>query len=160
PDREKNVLRHLADLGLRAGDIHIVISTHFDVDHVGYHDSFPKAEHIVQREYYELARDGHPRFAKARTHWDHPALRYQLAEGDTEVRPGLTLLETSGHVRGHQSVLLDLPRTGRVLLAIDASIMRETFTPERKASPYDDNEEQLRASTQKLLDIVEQQKVA
>src|SRR6266700_3014348 len=68
----------------------------------GYNDAFPQAELIVQREHYELARSGHPRFAAARVHWDHPALRYRLIDGDTELLHGLTLLETSGHTPGHQ----------------------------------------------------------
>jgi N-acyl homoserine lactone hydrolase len=159
-EMKKNVLEHLADLGLRPGDIDMLICTHFDVDHAGYHDAFPQAEFIVQRTHYELARGGHPRFAPARAHWDHPALRYRLIDGDEEILPGLTLLETSGHAPGHQSVLVRLPRTGPVLLAIDAVVMRRLFTPERTAWPLDDNEEQLRASTRKLLELVEREHVA
>jgi N-acyl homoserine lactone hydrolase len=69
------------------------------------------------------------------------------------------LLKTSGHALGHQSVLVRLPHTGPVLLAIDAVMIERLFTPLRKAWPMDDNEEQLRASTQKLLDIVERERV-
>lgn len=156
---EKNVLDHLAALGLCPEDIDMVIATHFDVDHAGFHGSFSKAEFIVQREHYNLARGGHPRFAPARAHWDHPDLRYRLVDGDVEVLPGLTLLETSGHAPGHQSVLLRLPQTGPVLLAIDAVMLKRLFTMERKPWPKDDNEEQLLASTQKLLDVVEREKV-
>ncbi len=159
-ENEKNVLEHLAGLGLHPDDIDLLICTHFDVDHAGYHDAFLKAELIVQRKHYELARSGHPRFTPARAHWDHPALRYRLIEGDTELLPGLTLLETSGHTPGHQSVLLRLPRTGPVLLAIDAVVLQRLFTPERRAWPDDDNEEQLRASTRKLLHLVEREHVA
>ena len=159
-EQEKNVLEQLADLGLRPDDIDLLICTHFDVDHAGYHDAFPQAEHIVQREHYALARSGHPRFAPARAHWDHPALRYRLIDGDTELLPGLTLIETSGHAPGHQSVLVRLPQTGKVLLTIDAVMMQRLFTPDRKAWPNDDNEEQLRASTRKLLDLVEREQVA
>jgi N-acyl homoserine lactone hydrolase len=156
----KNVLEHLADLGLHPGDIDILICTHFDVDHAGYHDAFPRAEHVVQREHYELARGGHPRYAGARSHWDHPLLRYRLVEGDIELLPGLTLLETSGHCPGHQSVLVHLPQTRNVLLTIDAVAIERSFTPDRKAWPLDDNEEQLRASTRKLLDVVAREHVA
>jgi N-acyl homoserine lactone hydrolase len=159
-ENEKNVLEHLADLGLKPDDIDLLICTHFDVDHAGYHDAFIKAELIVQREHYELARSGHPRFAPARAHWDHPALRYRLIDGDTELLPGLTVLKTSGHAPGHQSVLVRLPRTGPVLLAIDAVVMQRLFTSERRAWPTDDDEEQLRASTRKLLDLVEHEQVA
>jgi hypothetical protein len=74
------------------------------------------AELVVQREHYELTRSGHERFAAVRGHWDHPALRYRLVDGDTELLPGLTLIETSEHMSGHQSVLVRLPETGPVLL--------------------------------------------
>ncbi|TMD28153.1 MAG: MBL fold metallo-hydrolase [Chloroflexi bacterium] len=98
------MIEQLGDLGLRPDDIDILICTHFDPDHAGYHDAFTKAELIVQREHYELARSGHPRFAAIRAHWDHPALRYRLIDGDTELLPGLTLLETGGHTPGMQSL--------------------------------------------------------
>lgn len=160
PENQKNVIEHLADLDLHPDDIDIVICTHFDVDHAGYHDFFTRAEFIVQRSHYELARNGHPRFAHARTHWGNPALLYRLVDGDIEIMPGLTLIETSGHAPGHQSVLVRLPQTGPVLLAIDAVVMQRLFTPDRNAWPTDDNEEQLRASTRKLLDLVEREHVA
>jgi N-acyl homoserine lactone hydrolase len=156
---EMTVLDHLAALHLRPADIDTLICTHFDVDHCGFHDSFPHAELIVQRQHYELARSGHQRFAPARSHWDHPALRYRLIDGDLELLPGLTLLETPGHVPGHQSVLVCLPKFGSILLAIDAVMLQRLFTMERKASPKDDNEEELLASTRKLLDLVEREQV-
>lgn len=159
-ENEKNVLEHLAELGLHPDDITLLICTHFDVDHAGYHDAFPQAELIVQREHYELAQSGHVRFAAARSHWDQPTSRYRLVEGDTELLPGLMLVETSGHAPGHQSVLVHLPQTGPVLLAIDAVVLQRLFTPDRRAWPTDDNEEQVRASTRKLLDLVEREHVA
>lgn len=157
---ETNVLEQLAALSLRPEDIDLLVCTHFDTDHAGFHDAFPRAELIVQRTHYELARGGHPRFAPTRAHWDHPALRYRLIDGDTELLPGLTLIETSGHARGHQSVLVRLPQTGPVLLAIDAVVLGRLFTADRRAWPLDDDEEQLRASTRKLLDLVERERVA
>jgi N-acyl homoserine lactone hydrolase len=156
---EKNVLEHLGGLNLRSQDIDILICTHFDVDHAGYHEHFSRAELIVQREHYTLARNGHPRFAAARAHWDHPGLRYRLIDGDSELLPGITLLETSGHAPGHQSVLVRLPQTGPILLAIDAVVMQRTFTVDRTAWPTDDNEQQLRASTKKLLDLAEREQI-
>lgn len=156
----KNVLEHLSELGVSPDAIDTVICTHFDVDHAGHHDSFKNAEFVVQRKHYELGRSGFARYAGARPYWDHPALRYRLVDGDVELLPGLTLLETSGHTLGHQSVLLHLPRTGAVLLAIDAVVMQRFFTPERRATPMDEDEEQLRASTRKLLEIVEREQIA
>jgi N-acyl homoserine lactone hydrolase len=156
----KDVIEQLAELGLRPDDVDTLICTHFDVDHAGHHDAFANAELVVQRAHYELARGGHPRFAAARAHWDQPALRYRLVDGDTELLPGIELIETSGHVPAHQSVLVRLPQTGPVLLAIDAVATQRLFTPDRQAWPMDDDAEQLRASTRKLLDLVERERVA
>jgi N-acyl homoserine lactone hydrolase len=160
-ENTKSVLEHLAELGLRPDDVSVVICTHFDVDHAGYHDAFAQAEFVVQRTHYAVARSGKfARFAGARAHWDLPELRYRLIDGDTELLPGLTLLETSGHAPGHQSVLVRLPQTGPVLLAIDAVVLRRLFTLERRMWPTDDNEEELRASTQKLVDLVRSEQIA
>jgi N-acyl homoserine lactone hydrolase len=154
-----NVIEQLAELGLAPADIDVLICSHFDIDHVGCHEAFTNAELVVQREQYEVARGGHPRFANGRAHWDHPALRYRLIDGDEEFLPGVTLLATSGHAPGHQSVLVQLPETGHVLLAIDAVSQERNFTPDRQASPMDDDEAQLLASTRKLLDLVAREQV-
>ncbi len=143
-EHRKNVLEHLADLGLHPDDITMLICTHFDVDHAGYHDVFTRAELVVQHDHYALARGGHVRYAAARAHWDQPALRYRLIEGDTELLPGLW-----------RRFLECLP-----LLAIMAKDDQRLFTADRRAWPTDDNEEQLRASTRKLLDLVEREHVA
>ncbi len=92
--------------------------------------------------------------------FDQPTLRYRLIEGDKELLPGLTVLETNGHATGHQSVLVCLPQTGPILLTIDAVVQQRLFPPERRAWSGDENEEQLRASTRKLLDLVERERVA
>jgi len=63
-------------------------------------------------------------------------------------------------VPGHQSVLVRLPKTGAVLLTIDAAARQRSFTPEREAGPSDENEEMLRASTRKLLDLAQREQVS
>jgi N-acyl homoserine lactone hydrolase len=156
-----NVIEQLATIGLQPGDIDRLICTHFDMDHAGQHAAFTSAECIVQRVHYELARSGHGRFAPSRPQWDHAALRYRLIDGDTEVLPGLTLIETSGHVPGHQSVLVRLPETGPVLLAIDAVLNRQSFSPDREVSPFDEQDPAgVRASARKLLDLAEREGAA
>lgn len=151
---EDHVVQQLAALGLRTDDIHFLVCTHFDEDHAGNHDLFPHAELIVQRRHYEVARAGHARSAIVRAHWDAPGLRYRLVEGDTELLPGVELLETSGHVPGHQSLLVRLPQTGPVLLTVDAvphASMMDADT--RVVFPTDEDEAATRASTRKLAEI-------
>ena len=157
--KEKNVLEQLEELRIEPEQIGTVICTHFDVDHAGYHEHFLNAEFVVQRKHYELARAGAERYAKGRKHWDDPRLKYRMVDGDVELYPGIELLETSGHCIGHQSVLLRLPESGPVLLAIDAAVMKRTFTMERKASQHDEDEGLLLASTRKMLELVERESV-
>ena len=159
PTMEQDVLEQLAQLGLHAGDIDLLICTHFDGDHSGHHAAFTHAELIVQRQHYEFARSGFPRFASTRSQWDDPSLHYRLIDGDTQLIQGLDLIETSGHVPGHQSVLVRLPETGPVLLTIDAVPVQRAFTPEREAGPGDMDEEMLRVSTRKLLALSQREQV-
>ena len=155
-----NVIEQLAQIGVQPADIDTLICTHYDLDHAGNHGAFPNAQLVAQRQHYEVARDGHQRFAATRSQWDQPASRYRLLDGDTELLPGLELVETSGHVPGHQSVLVRLSHTGSVLLTIDAVAMQNSFTPDRQASPMDADGASAIASTRKLLDLAEREHVS
>ncbi len=152
----RDVIAQLADLGLTPDDIDTVISTHYDIDHAGRHGSFQKARYLVQRAHQTDAPDN-PRYAAIRQEWDQPPERIQLVDGDTALLPGLQLIETSGHVPGHQSVLVRLPATGAVLLTVDAVPFADGFTRSTAGSGPDG--EAARASTSKLLDLVDREQV-
>jgi N-acyl homoserine lactone hydrolase len=155
------VINRLAACGLTPEDIDYLVVTHLDPDHAGFTGSFPRAEVLIQRRHLALARTSDaPRFRITRCAWDNPSVRFREVDGDVEVLPGIHLVETSGHVTGHQSVLLRLPHTGAVLLPIDAMAREHLAAPEeRYAAPFDENEAELRRSTRKLADIVHQQQV-
>jgi N-acyl homoserine lactone hydrolase len=154
----RDVIQQLADIGLKPDDIDTVISTHYDGDHAGRHAAFTKAQYIVQRVHH-LDAATNPRFAAVRAQWDQPMERIRLVDGDTELLPGLELIETSGHVPGHQSVLLRLPKMGAILLTIDAVPFADGFT----RNPQDDSDnpdaEAIHVSTIKLLDLVEREHI-
>ena len=156
---EHDIVGALAELGLQPVDIDILISTHFDPDHVGMNDAFSGAEIVAQRAGYEEARNGQQRAALTREHWDAPNLRYRLIDGDTEILPGLTVISTPGHAPGHQSVLVRLPHSGTVLLAVDAVAMASAFRPDREPAPMDLDGSEAIQSTIRLLDLVEQEQV-
>src|SRR5262249_7415711 len=117
---EDLVVNQVTRLGVPPSKIRYVVATHFDGDHAGSLAAFKDSEIVVQRKHYEAARGGHPRFAGTKDQWGDPRLKFKLVDGDTTLVPGIELIETSGHVPGHQSVLVRLPKTGPVLLAIDA----------------------------------------
>jgi len=154
------IVNRLASISLRPTDINILVCAHFDTDHAGGHRAFTNAELIVRREHYELARSDHPRFAGIREHWDDSALRYTLVDGDTELVPGVELIETSGHVPGHQAVLVRLPETGAVLLAIDAIPHSSMLDPKtRWIHPADMDEKSTRESTRKLVELAKREHI-
>lgn len=159
PSMGKDVIAQLALLGLQPSDIHLFICTHFDADHAGNNEVFTNAEFIVQRAHYTMALNS-PRFDRSRSHWDLPSLHYRFVDGDTTLLPGLELIETSGHTLGHQSVFVRLPETGPVLLTIDAVTEQKRFVPDCQANPADEDEEALRASTRKLLDLTQRERVS
>lgn len=154
----RDVIEQLASIGLSPNDIDTVISTHYDGDHAGRHAAFTKAHYVVQRVHHEDAASN-PRYAVVRSQWDQPMERIRLVDGDTELLPGLELIETSGHVPGHQSVLVRLPNTGTVLLTIDAVAFRKSFVRDLAEDGSTPDTEAIRASTNKLLDLVEREKV-
>lgn len=144
-----SVVDQLARIGLQPDDIDTVVSTHYDGDHAGRHGAFPRARFVVQRRHH-LSAPGNPRYEFVRPQWDQDPGRIDLVDGDTDLLPGLRLIETSGHAEGHQSVLLTLPSTGAVLLAIDAVPFAPWYTPDRDAGHEADPVATV-ASTVKLL---------
>jgi N-acyl homoserine lactone hydrolase len=120
-----DIASRLYELGLTAGDIDILVSTHFHFDHAGNHADFDASRIVVQREAHEYALANPVRFPG--DIWNLPHLRYEHIDGNYELAPGVTLLESSGHVPGHMSVLVRLPNSGPILLAIDAIYTRETL---------------------------------
>jgi N-acyl homoserine lactone hydrolase len=154
----RDVIEQLASIGLQPDDIDTVISSHYDGDHAGRHAAFTRAQYVVQRAHHVDAASN-PRYAAIRSQWEQPMERIRLVDGDTELLPGLALIETSGHVPGHQSVLVRLPRTGAVLLTIDAVPFGEGFTRDVPHDVGDAEAEAIRASTIKLLDLTERESV-
>lgn len=120
-------VNRLAELGLTVDDIDILVLTHTHFDHAGNTADFKNSEIVIHRDAYEFGRErweqgvagGIPETAD-----DGTPLNYRLIEGDTELAPGLTLLETPGHAPGHLSLLVELPETGPVIIAIDAIYSR------------------------------------
>ncbi len=154
----QDVIEQLASIGLKPDDIDTVISTHYDIDHAGRHAAFAKAQYIVQRLHH-LDAATNPRFAALRPQWDQPIERVRLVDGDTELLPGLEVIDTSGHVPGHQSVLVRLPRAGAVLLTIDAVSFGKDFARDAQDGDSNPDAEAIRASTAKLLALVEREHI-
>jgi glyoxylase-like metal-dependent hydrolase (beta-lactamase superfamily II) len=89
-----------------------------------------------------------------RSDYDLPGLRFETVEGDREVMPGLTLIETPGHTPGHMSALVELPETGPVVLAADVGDLTENLRDEVLPGEASDHAEAL-ASIRRVNALVE-----
>ncbi|HEX9494610.1 MAG TPA: N-acyl homoserine lactonase family protein [Candidatus Limnocylindria bacterium] len=118
------IVLRLAALGVRPDDVTIVVNSHLHFDHAGNNRAFPNATFIVQAEHFAYAK-GKPSFPAV--YWDDPALRYMPVGGRAKVAAGVEVVPTPGHAPGHQSLVLDLPETGRIVLCGDAAFTRENL---------------------------------
>ncbi len=153
--READDIAHrLGEIGLTPNDIDMVVSTHFHFDHAGNHGDFGGARVIAQREAFAFARANPAVFPPGL--WDLPHLSYDLIDGDIELAPGVSLLATSGHVPGHMSVVVRLPRTGTIVLAIDAITLRESLELDHWAGHMEPD--RARASGHRLAEIARRER--
>jgi len=108
--------------GLQPEDIDYVIFSHLHFDHAGgatYYTAteelkttFPKAQHIVQREDWEEATHPNERNAAGYYEEDIEPIRksnqLELLDGDTEIVPGVWCKVTGGHTAGHQIAMIEV----------------------------------------------------
>ncbi len=141
----------LASRGLSRDDIHTVILTHAHWDHAQNVDLFPKARFLIHPKELEYTRAplkndlATPAYFEATMH----GLRMEFATEGMEVEPGVRIIETPGHSRGHISVVVDTPE-GRAVIAADA--FPDAYTVIR-GKPYIINwsEAEAQASVKKIL---------
>nr|MCU0634932.1 MBL fold metallo-hydrolase [Gemmatimonadaceae bacterium] len=107
--------------GFALEDVTLVINTHLHFDHAGgntwrdpagvVRPSFPRARYVVQRGELAWATNTNERTAASYFPPNFAPLVeagvLDLVDGAQELRPGLRVLPTPGHVPHHQSVLLD-----------------------------------------------------
>jgi glyoxylase-like metal-dependent hydrolase (beta-lactamase superfamily II) len=119
-DHDRSIGVALAEIGVEPESIDAVVLTHLHFDHVGgctrragdgFAPVFPRARHVVQRAELDAARHAHERNKASYLPENiEPLVEAGLldaVDGEAEVVPGITVLPSPGHSRGHQSVLID-----------------------------------------------------
>jgi glyoxylase-like metal-dependent hydrolase (beta-lactamase superfamily II) len=119
-DHDRSIGVALAELGVEPASIDVVVLTHLHFDHVGgctrqtatgLEPVFPRARHVVQRAELDAARTPHDRNRASYLAENLEPLvaagLVEVVEGEVEVVPGVRVVPSPGHSRGHQSVLID-----------------------------------------------------
>ena len=137
----ENCVDQLKLVDVSPQSIRFVLQSHLHLDHTGAIGRFPKATHFVQRAEYDYAFKPHWFSAGAyiRADFDRPGLNWKFLGGDYTDNFDLfgdgtvRLIFTPGHSPGHQSFLITLPKSGPILLTIDAAYTMDHW--ENRALP-------------------------
>ena len=115
----------LAEHDLSPSDVRMVINSHLHFDHCGQNAVFKHAPFYVQRSELERARNEK---SDVSDWFDFAGARFELIDGDSQIAEGVRVVATPGHTIGHQSVIVDTPDGGAVMIgdaAFSADIYRE-----------------------------------
>ncbi|MCR8547571.1 N-acyl homoserine lactonase family protein [Salipiger sp. P9] len=153
--RDHVIDRQLDKLGIKTSDVRYVVYSHLHLDHAGGMAHFPDAIHVAQRDELRYALFPDPWTSPVYCQNDFKSvhqLNWKLIDGDCDLfgDGSLKLIRTPGHAPGHQSLIVDLPNRGRIVLAADVSHQRdqfEAFIP----MPWDWSAGAMTASRQRLM---------
>jgi glyoxylase-like metal-dependent hydrolase (beta-lactamase superfamily II) len=119
-DRTRHLDHALADAGLSADVIDLVLATHLHFDHFGgatMRDGsaivprFRKARYLIRGAEWEDATHPHDRNRASYLQDDFVPLKHagvvDFYEGDRVIRPGVRVVRTGGHTGQHQIVFLE-----------------------------------------------------
>jgi N-acyl homoserine lactone hydrolase len=131
-EKDETIEASLNEIGWRFKDIDFVINSHLHYDHAENNLLFKNARFIVSRAEWEYAKCPIPSQAKLYDfEWTDESINhmnYQLISvDDYDIMPGLRLIQTPGHTRGHQSILVNTAE-GLLCVAGDAACLPENFS--------------------------------
>ncbi|MHB8466246.1 MAG: N-acyl homoserine lactonase family protein [Acidimicrobiales bacterium] len=128
-------------VGVSPDDVDVVALSHLHNDHAGGLRWFTERVPVhCQRRELEYGLSNHPepeRHGIFRIDFDDPLIDWRLADGETEIAPGLSAVPTFGHTPGHQSFVVSLAPDAAedygvpgFVLAFDAADLQQNIDEE------------------------------
>ncbi len=131
---ECHLPNRLAEMGLRPDDFAHVVLSHLHSDHAGCVEFFRKSRLIVHADELAGAKDAYRRREDDVYAWrDIDAwlkcdLDWHTITGDRTLHTGIDILDLGrGHASGMLALSVNLPETGRIILASDAAYCAENL---------------------------------
>ena len=134
-DYDKNyIVNLLGTVGLTPDDINYVVLSHMHYDHTGAVKVFKNAQVIVRKTEYDFAfsEDNPMRDNYYNVDYDGDGINWKMIETMDEVYDlfgdgKITLYGTPGHTPGHQIMVLNMEKSGRIVLTADCVYLSENI---------------------------------
>ena len=137
---EERLLNRLAEINVTPEEIKYIVLSHMHADHSGYIEQFPNAEiYVSENEFTYSIKDYALGVSKSEgdiAFWIERKLNWKLLPDEEKIiklLDGVTIYNFGcGHSYGMLGLLLDLPKTGKVLVVSDAVYLAENLGPPRQ----------------------------
>ena len=110
------IVAAMESAGFDPGSVDMVVMSHLHFDHAGGllradgSKAFPRAKIVAQQAEWDIALDDNSRIVAS---YDQPELRLVrewgsggAVDGERELLPGISVIPTGGHSKGHQAVMV------------------------------------------------------
>jgi N-acyl homoserine lactone hydrolase len=130
---ERSIVDQLAAMGITPADVTYVAFSHLHSDHAGGANAFAGSKVLMQKAEWDSALAGNPEFEPSAVFAKLKESKLTIIDGDYDVfgDGSVKFIYAPGHTPGHQAVLINLARTGPVLLSGDLYHFRESRTLRR-----------------------------
>lgn len=123
------LVEQLAALGVQPQQVGAIAISHYHFDHTGQAPDFQHAKLLIGKADVDALRTSGSAEATPLLHWLNGGGTLQAVERDWDVfgDGSVVMLDLPGHTPGHHGLLVELPRTGAVLLSGDVAHFRENL---------------------------------
>jgi len=125
---ERSIVDQLAAMGIEPADITYVAFSHLHADHAGGANAFAGSNVLMQKAEWDSALAGNPEFEPADVFAKLKETKLTIIDGDYDVfgDGSVKFVYAPGHTPGHQAVLINLEKTGPLMLSGDLYHFRES----------------------------------